>query len=75
MTGPGSKADAATSVPALRGEGGEERPMFGSFPDWSIAVWAVILAMLVGTWAYRPAPINLDRSSASVCERALVDVC
>jgi hypothetical protein len=49
--------------------------MFGSFPDWTIAVWAVIFALLVGTWAHRPATIGLDRSHAGGCQHALINLC
>jgi hypothetical protein len=49
--------------------------MSGWSPDWTIAVWALIFAMLVGTWTHRPAAVSLDRSQAGGCQHALINLC
>jgi hypothetical protein len=48
--------------------------MFGWFPEWTIAVGALIVAMLVGTWAHR-VTIGLDRPTAVGCQHALINLC
>jgi hypothetical protein len=49
--------------------------MFGSFPEWTIAVWALIFALLVGTWVHRPVTVGLDRHHAGGCQHALINLC
>jgi hypothetical protein len=50
--------------------------MFGWFPDWTIAVGALILGMLVGTWTHRAfvTGLELDNGAAG-CQHALINLC
>jgi hypothetical protein len=46
--------------------------MFGWFPDWTVAVAAVILGMLVGTWTHRSPGLGHGPVG---CEHALINLC
>jgi hypothetical protein len=52
------------------------RSMFGWFPDWTVAVAAVILGMLVGTWTHRASVTGLELGKDPVgCQHALINLC